>query len=87
MKIRIKRFNPEISVDSNIKTYEVNNTNLLKALFEIKEYIDSTLSFRCGCKSGICGSCAVKVNGIEKLACKVFIKEDDLIFYNIIFGY
>jgi fumarate reductase iron-sulfur subunit len=79
MKIRIKRFNPEISVDSNIKTYEVNNTNLLKALIEIKEDIDSTLSFRCGCKSGVCGSCAVKVNGIEKLACKVFIKEDDLI--------
>lgn len=79
MKINIRRFNKELSNESTITKYEVNNTNLLKALIEIKEEIDSSLSFRCGCKSGVCGSCAVKVNGIEKLACKVFIKEDDLI--------
>lgn len=79
MKINIRRFNKELSNESTITKYEVNNTNLLKALIEIKEEIDSSLSFRCGCKSGVCGSCAVKVNGVEKLACKVFIKEDDLI--------
>ena len=79
MKIKIRRFNKELSNESTITEFEVKNKNLLKALIEIKEDIDSTLSFRCGCKSGVCGSCAVKVNGIEKLACKVFIKEDDLI--------
>ncbi|MBD3831299.1 MAG: succinate dehydrogenase/fumarate reductase iron-sulfur subunit [Arcobacter sp.] len=79
MKINIRRFNKELSTESTITKYEVNNTNLLKALIEIKEEIDSSLSFRCGCKSGVCGSCAVKVNGVERLACKVFIKEDDLI--------
>lgn len=79
MKINIRRFNKELSNESTITKYEVNNTNLLKALIEIKEEIDSSLSFRCGCKSGVCGSCAVKVNGVERLACKVFIKDDDLI--------
>ena len=79
MKINIRRFNKELSNESTITKYEVNNTNLLKALIEIKEEIDSSLSFRCGCKSGVCGSCAVKVNGVERLACKVFIKENDLI--------
>lgn len=79
MKIKIRRFNKELLNESTITEFEVKNKNLLKALIEIKEDIDSTLSFRCGCKSGVCGSCAVKVNGIEKLACKVFIKEDDLI--------
>ncbi|MGE4383667.1 MAG: succinate dehydrogenase/fumarate reductase iron-sulfur subunit [Arcobacter sp.] len=79
MKINIRRFNKELSNVSTITKYEVNNTNLLKALIEIKEEIDSSLSFRCGCKSGVCGSCAVKVNGVERLACKVFIKDDDLI--------
>ena len=79
MKINIRRFNNELSTESTITKYEVNNTNLLKVLIEIKEEIDSSLSFRCGCKSGVCGSCAVKVNGVERLACKVFIKEDDLI--------
>lgn len=79
MKINIRRFNKELSTESTITKYEVNNTNLLKVLIEIKEEIDSSLSFRCGCKSGVCGSCAVKVNGVERLACKVFIKDDDLI--------
>lgn len=79
MKINIRRFNKELSNESTITKYEVNNTNLLKVLIEIKEEIDSSLSFRCGCKSGVCGSCAVKVNGVERLACKVFIKDDDLI--------
>lgn len=79
MKINIRRFNKELSNESTITKYEVNNTNLLKALIEIKEEIDSSLSFRCGCKSGVCGSCAVKVNGVERLACKVFIIDDDLI--------
>lgn len=79
MKINIRRFNKELSTESTITKYEVNNTNLLKALIEIKEEIDSSLSFRCGCKSGVCGSCAVKVNGVERLACKVFIKDNDLI--------
>lgn len=79
MKINIRRFNKELSNESTITKYEVNNTNLLKALIEIKEEIDSSLSFRCGCKSGVCGSCVVKVNGVERLACKVFIKDDDLI--------
>ena len=37
------------------------------------------MSFRCGCKSGVCGSCAIKVNGVEKLACKTHLNENDLI--------
>ncbi len=76
MKISIKRFD---SKDESIRFYTVSNTNALKSLIEIKENIDSTLAFRCGCKSGVCGSCAIRVNGIEKLACKTKIKDGDLI--------
>lgn len=78
MKIRIKRFNKELNVDSQ-NEYEVLDSNLLKSLIYVKTKIDNSLSFRCGCKSGVCGSCAVRVNGIEKLACKTFINENDLI--------
>ena len=74
MKINIRRFNKELSNESTITKYEVNNTNLLKVLIEIKEEIDSSLSFRCGCKSGVCGSCAVKVNGVERLFVKSLLK-------------
>ena len=41
--------------------------------------MDSTITFRCSCKSGVCGSCAVRVNGVERLACKTNIENDDLI--------
>ena len=82
MKIFIKRFNNESfkkNKKNEINEYKVKNTNLLQALIEIKKEADSTLAFRCGCTSGVCGSCAVKVNGTEKLACKTNINDNDLI--------
>ena len=79
MKINIKRFNQELSPSHKLDEFNINNTNLLQALIEIKKEKDSTLTFRCGCKSGVCGSCAVRVNGIEKLACKTNLNENDLI--------
>ncbi len=79
MKINIKRFNKENSPQNTISNFEVSNTNLLKALIEIKTEVDNSLTFRCACKSGVCGSCAVRVNGVEKLACKTFVNDNDLI--------
>ena len=79
MIINIKRFNKENSPQESIDTFEVDNTNLLKALIEIKTKKDNSLTFRCGCKSGVCGSCAIRVNGVEKLACKTNISQNDLI--------
>jgi len=68
------------NISYTIKTKNNNNqSNLLSNLFQIKEKINRTLSFRSGCKSGVCGSCAVRVNGVEKLACKTTIKEGDII--------
>jgi fumarate reductase iron-sulfur subunit len=79
MKINIKRFNKDNLPRESISQFEIINDNLLKVLIEIKTKQDNTLTFRCGCKSGVCGSCAVRVNGIEKLACKTKINENDLI--------
>jgi fumarate reductase iron-sulfur subunit len=79
MKINIKRFSKDKVYEDKVYQYDTNEDNLLKALYDIKINIDSTLTFRCGCKSGVCGSCALKVNGVEKLACKTRIKDSDLI--------
>ena len=79
MNIKIIRFNSELTNPNFISEYQVNKSNLLQALIEIKTINDNSLTFRCGCKSGVCGSCAVRVNGIEKLACKTIINENDLI--------
>jgi fumarate reductase iron-sulfur subunit len=41
--------------------------------------MDPSVAYRHGCRSGVCGSCAVRVNGVETLACKTTIKENDII--------
>mgnify|MGYP001051988896 CR=1 FL=1 len=75
MNIKIKRFDIEKESNTIINNFNIQNKNLLQAFNEIKSKQDSTLTYRCGCKSGVCGSCVVRVNGIEKLACKTLIKE------------
>ena len=79
MKINIKRFDKNQSEKSKIEFFNTDKTNLLQALIEIKTKKDASLTFRCGCKSGVCGSCSVRVNGIETLACKTNINENDLV--------
>ncbi|MEA3315041.1 MAG: 2Fe-2S iron-sulfur cluster-binding protein, partial [Campylobacterota bacterium] len=58
-------------------TIEDKVSNLLDILFYIKENKNNSLAFRSGCRSGVCGSCGVKVNGVEKLACKTNIEDND----------
>ncbi len=73
MKIKIKR-------DDGFEEFEVGSgLMLLQALFEIKESVDSSLVFDSGCRSMVCGSCAVRVNGKEKLACATKIEDKDII--------
>jgi fumarate reductase iron-sulfur subunit len=63
------------------KEYTISNdiNNLLEVLVFIRENIDSSLGFKFNCKSGVCGSCSVVVNGSEKLACSYNIAEGDVI--------
>jgi fumarate reductase iron-sulfur subunit len=50
---------------------------LLDALVYIKSHIDATLTFSAGCRASVCGTCAVRVNGKEVLACAYKVEEDD----------
>ena len=65
------------------KTYllekQKKSITVLSSLFTIKKKQNRSLAFRSGCKSGVCGSCAIIVNGTEKLACKTMIKDEDVI--------
>lgn len=49
---------------------------VLDALFKIKNELDATLSFRRSCREGICGSCAMNINGRNTLACTRRIDHD-----------
>lgn len=80
MKINIVRFECGKSYEQQYELkFEKYHNRLLDAFVEIKTKIDPTLTFRSGCKSGVCGSCAVRVNGVEKLACKCVANDCDTI--------
>jgi succinate dehydrogenase / fumarate reductase iron-sulfur subunit len=72
-KFRIYRFDPEATGKPRVDTYEVDMAScgpmVLDALIKIKNEIDPTLTFRRSCREGICGSCAMNIDGANTLAC------------------
>jgi succinate dehydrogenase / fumarate reductase iron-sulfur subunit len=76
--LRIKRYNPEIDVKPVFREYsvEVERTDrVLDALNQIKWKHDGTLTYRRSCAHGICGSDAMRINGRNRLACKMLMGE------------
>ncbi len=69
----VYRWNPESGQNPSIDTYEIDMDKcgpmVLDALLKIKNDLDSTLTFRRSCREGVCGSCAMNVNGKNTLAC------------------
>jgi succinate dehydrogenase / fumarate reductase iron-sulfur subunit len=70
---KIYRFDPESGENPRVDTYEVDMAScgpmVLDALIKIKNEIDATLTFRRSCREGICGSCAMNIDGVNTLAC------------------
>ena len=77
---KIYRFNPEIHAKPYYDTFKVDMNKcgpmVLDALIKIKKDIDSTLTFRRSCREGICGSCAMNIDGVNTLACLSKIEKD-----------
>jgi succinate dehydrogenase / fumarate reductase iron-sulfur subunit len=76
--LKLRRFNPETDQAPHWETYTVPaepNDRLLDLLHHVKWHIDGTLTFRRSCAHGICGSDAMRVNGVNRLACKVLVKD------------
>jgi len=75
---RIRRYNPETDAAPRFQDFNVNvdpSDRLLDALMYIKRNLDGTLSFRKSCAHGICGSDAMIINGVERLACKTLVQD------------
>jgi len=73
-KLKVYRWNPDAAGDKpRTQEYEVNMDStgpmVLDALIYIKNNIDSSLAFRRSCREGICGSCAMNIDGQNTLAC------------------
>jgi fumarate reductase iron-sulfur subunit len=73
MKIKIQR--------ESLVEYEVESKQrtLLEILNEIKTKQDPSLAYSSGCRSSVCGSCSMRVNGREVLACSYHVKDGDVI--------
>ena len=76
---RVYRYNPDTKDNPTIDTYHVDIEHcgpmILDALIYIKDQIDPTLTFRRSCREGICGSCAMNIDGVNTLACTQGIGE------------
>jgi succinate dehydrogenase / fumarate reductase iron-sulfur subunit len=75
----IQRFNPETDVHSHEEDYRLEvgrGTTVLDVLIRIKNEQDGTLACRYSCRSAICGSCSMEINGSEKLACRTSVRKE-----------
>jgi succinate dehydrogenase / fumarate reductase iron-sulfur subunit len=72
-RFKIYRWNPDDADNPRTDTYDVDldacGPMVLDALIKIKNEIDPTLTFRRSCREGICGSCAMNIDGTNTLAC------------------
>ncbi len=78
IEVKIRRYNPEISDEVTWVTYQVEaypTDRVLNLLIKIKGDQDGTLTFRRSCAHGVCGSDAMRINGVNRLACKVLMKD------------
>jgi succinate dehydrogenase / fumarate reductase iron-sulfur subunit len=78
-KLKIYRWDPEKKINPRLDTYEIDKKKcgpmVLDALVKIKNETDTTLTFRRSCREGVCGSCAMNIDGVNTLACLKPISE------------
>ena len=72
-RFQVYRYDEDTGENPRVDTYEVDMDScgpmVLDALIKIKDEIDPTLTFRRSCREGVCGSCAMNVDGTNELAC------------------
>jgi succinate dehydrogenase / fumarate reductase, iron-sulfur subunit len=78
LTLRILRYNPETDEVPYYREYtvEVDPTDrVLDVLNAVKWYQDGAVTYRRSCAHGICGSDAMRINGVNRLACKVLVRD------------
>ena len=75
----IQRFNREVDATAHPQEIRLDvgrGMTVLDALIRIKNECDGSLALRYSCRSAICGSCAMTINGSEKLACRTSLRKE-----------
>ncbi|HVA55776.1 MAG TPA: succinate dehydrogenase iron-sulfur subunit [Gammaproteobacteria bacterium] len=78
-RFQVYRYDPDSGQNPRMDTYEIDldkcGPMVLDALLKIKNEIDATLTLRRSCREGVCGSCAMNIDGTNTLACTHDIKD------------
>jgi succinate dehydrogenase / fumarate reductase iron-sulfur subunit len=78
-RFEVYRYDPESGENPCVDVYEIDldrcGPMVLDAIIKIKNEIDSTLAFRRSCREGVCGSCAMNIEGRNTLACTKAIED------------
>jgi succinate dehydrogenase iron-sulfur subunit len=78
---KIYRWDPDSGATPRVDSFEVDldkcGPMVLDAIIKIKNEIDPSLTFRRSCREGVCGSCAMNIQGTNTLACTKAIEECD----------
>ncbi len=79
--VNVYRWDPDTGENPRVDRFDIDLDDcgpmVLDAIVKIKNEIDQTLTFRRSCREGICGSCAMNINGINTLACTTAISDID----------
>ncbi len=73
VKLRVSRSDPESGDGVRYESHTLDvpdYATVLEVLLQVRDELDESLAFRCSCLSTICGSCAMRINGQARLACK-----------------
>ena len=77
--LSVKRYDPDSKgTEPYFQDYPLEldeSAMVLDGLIKVREEIDGSLALRCSCRSAICGSCTMRVNGQARLSCKTKISE------------
>ena len=81
-RFKVYRYDPDASKPPQLDSFDIDLTRcgpmVLDALIYIKNEIDATLTFRRSCREGVCGSCAMNIDGSNTLACTKAIDDAEI---------
>jgi succinate dehydrogenase / fumarate reductase iron-sulfur subunit len=78
VRLKVRRYIPEVDAEPRWEVFDVPvapGDRVLNLLHTVKGYQDGSLTFRRSCAHGVCGSDAMRINGVNRLACKVLVKD------------
>jgi succinate dehydrogenase / fumarate reductase iron-sulfur subunit len=80
-RVEVYRWEPDSGANPRVDSYDVDMDTcgpmILDVIIKIKNEMDATLAFRRSCREGICGSCAMNIDGTNTLACTKGVEEVD----------